>query len=97
MNSNKLMYILVGVIVVAVFVTIVLVLRNVGGAVAKPVTLQFWGVFDNHNAFDKVVSDFKIQNPGIDVEYQLFTYEQYESRICECSSGGHGSRHFNDS
>jgi len=90
MSSNKLMYVLVGVIVVAVFVTIVLVLRNVGGAVAKPVTLQFWGVFDNHNAFDKVISDFKIQNPGIDVKYQMFTYEQYEQGFVNALAAGTG-------
>ena len=90
MNSNKLMYILVGVIVVAVFATIVLVLRNVGQTTAKPVTLQFWGVFDNRNAFDKVISDFKIQNPGIDVKYQLFTYEQYESGFVNALAAGAG-------
>ncbi len=32
MNSNRLMYILIGIITVAVFITVVLVLRNVGGS-----------------------------------------------------------------
>lgn len=90
MNSNKIFYILVGVIVVAVFVTIVLVLRNVGGTVSKPVTLQFWGVFDNHNAFDQVIKDFKVQNPNIDVKYQLFTFQQYESGFVNALAAGTG-------
>ena len=84
------MYILVGVIVVAVFVTIVLVLRNVGGTISKPVTLQFWGVFDDHNAFDKVISNFKAQNPGIDVKYQMFTYQQYEQGFLNALAAGTG-------
>ncbi len=90
MNSNKLFYVLVGVIVVAVFVTIVLVIRNVGGGTSKPVTLQFWGVFDDHTAFDKVISDFKAQNPGIDVKYQMFTFAQYESGFVNALAAGTG-------
>lgn len=84
------MYILVGIIVVAVFITVVLVLRNVGGTTAKPVTLQFWGVFDDHNAFDKVITNFKAQNPGIDVKYQMFTYEQYEQGFLNALAAGTG-------
>ncbi len=90
MNSNRLMYILVGIIVVAVFITVVLVLRNVGSTTAKPVTLQFWGVFDDHNAFDKVIANFKAQNPGIDVKYQMFTFEQYEQGFLNALAAGTG-------
>ncbi|MBP9822252.1 MAG: extracellular solute-binding protein [Candidatus Pacebacteria bacterium] len=90
MNSKKLMYILVGVISVAVLITIVLVLKNVGGSISKPVTLQFWGVFDDHNDFDATVKNFKSQNPGIDVKYQLFTFQQYESGFVNALAAGTG-------
>src|SRR5258708_8693352 len=90
MNSNKLLYILIGIIVVAVFFTVILVLRNIGGGAAKPVTLQFWGVFDDHNAFDKTISDFKAQNPGIDVKYRQLTYEEYESTLINNLAAGTG-------
>ena len=90
MNNNKLLYILIGVIGVAVLFTVILVLRNVGGSSAKPVTLQFWGVFDDHTAFDKVISDFKAANPSIDVKYQLFTYEQYEQGFVNALAAGTG-------
>jgi len=84
------MYILVGVISVAVLITVVLVLKNVGSSTSKPVTLQFWGVFDDHNAFDKVITDFKAQNPSIDVKYQMFTYEQYEQGFLNALAAGTG-------
>ncbi len=90
MNSNKLLYILIGIISVAVLITVVLVLKNVGNSAAKPVTLQFWGVFDDHNAFDKVISDFKSQNPNIDVKYQQFTFEQYEEGFLNALAAGTG-------
>lgn len=74
----------------AVFITVVLVLRNVGGGATKPVTLQFWGVFDDHTAFDKVISNFKAQNPSIDVKYQMFTFEQYEQGFVNALAAGTG-------
>lgn len=82
---------MVGVIVVAVFLTIILVLRNVGGAVnQKPVTLQFWGVFDDPSAFDQSIKNFKAANPGIDVKYQEFTYDQYEQNLVNALAAGNG-------
>lgn len=90
MNSNKLLYILIGVISVAVLFTVVLVLRNIGGSSAQPVTLQFWGVFDNQTAFDKTIRDFKVQNPGIDVRYRQLTFEEYEQTLINNLAAGTG-------
>src|SRR3989344_4937230 len=84
------MYILMGVIAVAVFLTIVLVLRNVGRTGAEPATLQFWGVFDDHNAFDKAISGFKAQNPSINVKYRLLTFENYEQTLINSLAAGTG-------
>ena len=81
---------MVGIIVVAVFFTVILVLRNVGGTAQKSTTLTFWGVFDDHMAFDKVITDFKAQNPGIDVKYQMFTYEEYEKGFVNALAAGTG-------
>ncbi len=74
----------------AVLITIVLVLRNIGTTASKPVTLQFWGVFDDHNAFDKTISDFKAQNQGIDVKYRQLTYEEYEQAVVNGLAAGTG-------
>ncbi len=90
MNSNRLLYILVGIIVAAVFLTVILVLRNIGGSASKPVTLQFWGVFDDHNAFDKAITDFRAQNQGIDVKYRQFTFEEYEQALINNLAAGTG-------
>jgi multiple sugar transport system substrate-binding protein len=90
LNNKLIYYILVGAIVVAVFLTVVLVLRNVSNTGSHPVTLQFWGVFDDRNAFDKVIKDFKTANPNIDVKYQQFTYEQYEQGFVNALAAGTG-------
>jgi len=84
------MYILIGVISVTVLVTIVFILKNIGGGGSQQATLQFWGVFDDRNAFDKVIGDFKSQNPSIDVKYQMFTFEQYEQGFVNALASGTG-------
>ena len=90
MNTNKIYYILVGGIAVAVLLTVVLILRGIGGGPTQSATLEFWGVFDDRSAFDKVMTDFQGQNPGIKVLYQRFSYEDYEKRLIDALAAGTG-------
>jgi len=73
-----------------VFVTVILILRGVGGGTLQTATLEFWGVFDDRNAFEKVISDFQTQNPGIKVLYQQFSYEEYEKKLIDSLAAGTG-------
>jgi len=90
MNTNKIYYILVGSIAIAVFLTVILILRGIGGGTTQSAALQFWGVFDDRSAFDKVINDFQAQNPGIKVLYQMFSYEEYEKRLIDALAAGAG-------
>ena len=90
MNTNKVYYILIGSIAVAVFLTVILILRGIGGGTTQSATLEFWGVFDDRNAYDKVIRDFQVQNPGIKVLYQQFSYEEYERSLIDALASGTG-------
>lgn len=90
MNTNKVYYILVASIAIAVFLTVILILRGVGDGTTQSATLQFWGVFDDRASFDKVITDFKAQNTGIKVLYQMFSYEEYEERLIDALAAGSG-------
>jgi len=65
-------------------------LRGIGGGTVQSATLEFWGVFDDRNAFEKVISDFQNQNPGIKVLYQQFSYEEYEKKLIDSLAAGTG-------
>ena len=83
--------ILVGGITVLVFLTLILILRNVvGGGAGSKVVVEFWGVFDDRTAFDKVIRDFQAQNPGISVSYRQFSLEDYEREVINALAGGTG-------
>ncbi len=90
MNTNKIFYILVGSIAVAVFLTVILILKSIGGGTTQSATLEFWGVFDDRSAFEKVTRDFQASNPGIKVVYQMFSYEEYEKSLIDALAAGTG-------
>ena len=79
-----------GGIAVAVFLTVILILRGIGGGPAQSATLEFWGVFDDRSAFDKVSTDFQAQNPGVKVLYRQFSYEDYERSLIDALAAGTG-------
>src|SRR3989344_1938481 len=92
MGNKKILYILIAVMVVAVFITFILVLRNLGqpGAIGKTTYITFWGVYDDRAAFDQVIRDFKTQNPNIDVRYRMFSYDTYEQQLINALAAGTG-------
>ena len=86
------MVILVGGIAVLVFLTLILVLRNLGGGgrTGPRVAVEFWGVFDDRSDFDKVIRDFQALNQNVTVVYRQFSFEDYEREVVNALAGGTG-------
>lgn len=90
-SGNRIMYVLVGAIILFVFLTVILVLRNFGqGTSTEKVTLQFWGVFDEKDAFSDTIRAFEDQNPNIDVIYTRSAFQDYERGTVNALAGGTG-------
>jgi ABC-type glycerol-3-phosphate transport system substrate-binding protein len=47
----------------------------------KPITLTYWRVFDDEDAFATIISDYKKIHPNINIVYKKFRYEEYESAL----------------
>lgn len=85
------MVILVSGIAILVFLTLILILRNIGGSgTSQRTVIEFWGVFDDKTDFDKVNRDFQAQNPNITVVYRQFSFEDYEKEVVNALAGGIG-------
>lgn len=90
-TGGKLSYILVGVIAFLVFITVILIIRNVGsGSGTDAATLEFWGVYDTRQNFAKVINAFKQADPGVKINYKLFSYEDYEKNLIDALAAGTG-------
>ncbi|MFH1654578.1 MAG: extracellular solute-binding protein [Pseudomonadota bacterium] len=74
-----------------IFLTVILIIRSIGGGGSnQPVTLQFWGVFDQKSVYDPILRDFQAQNPNIKIVYRIFSYEDYERSLLDALAAGTG-------
>jgi len=47
----------------------------------KPITITYWRVFDDADAFADIIANYKKIHPYITVEYKKFRYEEYEKEL----------------
>jgi multiple sugar transport system substrate-binding protein len=60
--------------------------KNPGKAVQEklqPVTLEYWRLWDDADAFDEIISDYRTLHPNIQINYRKFRYEEYEKALLE--------------
>lgn len=50
-------------------------------AAMQPVTLTYWRVFDDRDAFDDIITKYKALHPFVNIEYRKLRYEEYESEL----------------
>ena len=89
-SSNRLLYVLIAAIALLVFLTVILILRNIGGQTQESVTLEFWGVFDEQQAYDAIMRDFQRQHPNVRITYSRLPYESYEQDVVNALAAGSG-------
>ncbi len=47
----------------------------------KPITLEYWGVWDTPEQMNKVISAYRATHPTIRVNYRNFRYDEYEAKL----------------
>lgn len=47
----------------------------------KPITLNYWRVFDGPDAFDEIIKKYQASHPNIKINYRKLRYEEYESEL----------------
>jgi ABC-type glycerol-3-phosphate transport system substrate-binding protein len=89
--NNKKIYIIVGIVALIIFfVVVLLIIGNIGGGTTQKATLQFWGVYDDRTAFEKVIRNFNSLNPNIQIIFTLIPFESYESSLINALAAGNG-------
>lgn len=90
LGTNKLFYLLIGAIVFIIFITVVLIIGNVGGGGSESAVIEFWGVYDTRQDFNNLIQVFQKVEPGIRVNYKQFSYEDYEKALVDAMAAGSG-------
>ncbi|MBN2854292.1 extracellular solute-binding protein [Patescibacteria group bacterium] len=47
----------------------------------KPITLNYWRVFDGEDNFKEIIEAYKAKHPHITINYRLLRYDEYEDEI----------------
>lgn len=50
-------------------------------AAMQPITLTYWRVFDDSDAFQDIIAKYKAIHPYITIEYRKLRYEEYEKEL----------------
>lgn len=48
---------------------------------SKPITLTYWRVFDDSDAFDEIITKYKALHPSVTINYRKLRYEEYEAEL----------------
>ncbi len=47
----------------------------------KPLTLEFWGLFDDSDVYQQIIAAYKKEHPNITVHYRKFLFDDYEGSL----------------
>jgi len=67
--------------------------KNPGAAVEekmKPITLNYWRVFDDQDAFTDIIAEYKLLHPNINIVYRKFRVEEYDQALLEALAEDRG-------
>ena len=54
---------------------------KVSDEASKPITLSYWRVFDDSDAFETIIQKYKVLHPNITIEYKKLRYDEYENAL----------------
>lgn len=84
------MGIVIGIVVVAL-VIVKVILPKAGGGGGKPITINYWGLWEDPAVISGVIADYENKNPGIKINYVRNQTTNYRSRLqtrLETDTGG---------
>lgn len=55
-----------------------------------PVELNFWGLWDDESVMAPILDEYKLLVPYVSINYQKFTFNEYESMIVNSLAAGRG-------
>ena len=56
----------------------------------KPVTLEYWGVWDTKAQLKSLINDYQSNHPAIKIKYRRFNYDEYERELLEAWADDRG-------
>jgi len=87
MDKRKIL--IIGVIAVIVLM-IILALGLKEGGRSKPITLEFWGTYDDYKVYGELIEAFQKENKNIAIKYTQKSFADYEKELLNALAAGTG-------
>jgi multiple sugar transport system substrate-binding protein len=78
------------VVLVVIILFFTVVLPKLLGNSNDKVTLTYWGLWEDSNTMQSLISDFERQNPNITINYSMQDPKQYRERVLTRIANGNG-------
>lgn len=85
---------IIGGVVIFIILLILFLLGGRKPITVQPVTLEWWGVFDEAANYQDAINAYKSQHPYITIVYKKFREEEYEDALIQAWAGGKGPDFF---
>lgn len=56
----------------------------------KPITLDYWRVWDDKNTFNDLIAAYKVTHPNVNIQYRRLRYEEFEQELIEAFAEDRG-------
>lgn len=56
----------------------------------EPITLEYWRVFDDSDAFTEIIAKYKVLHPNVTINYHKYRIEEYESELINAMAEDRG-------
>lgn len=56
----------------------------------KPITLEYWRVFDDRDSFDAIIAGYRALHPFVNINYRKLRYSEYESELIDALAEDRG-------
>lgn len=89
MSNKKLIFIAGGLLVFVIILGVVIMMSG-GSTNNQPISLQFWGVFDDQNDFQAAITEYRKTNPRVQINYKAFSFNDYEPSLINAFASGQG-------
>ncbi len=92
-EESKTKYFIIGgavlFFIIILFVLLKLVFRGPATA-SKPVTLTYWGLWEDKDVMDPLIADYKSKNPNVTINYVKMEPQEYREKLIARSKNGTG-------
>lgn len=61
-----------------------------GDSEGEKTEINMWGLWDDSDVFDDLISKYQEENPNININYKKYTYSEYEKTIIDALAAGKG-------